>query len=202
MKAKKIKKNLKKKAAPQEKTGSHKGQAMMEYLMTYGLALFVILAVLAILVVVVLPALKPPENCQFLQNGLSCNQKTHRLLTNGAKVDVVFQLDNQFGRNIVVTRVGCVNKPTASVGAGDATVILTSPPTIVAGGNLVFGNPPSGATEVECKLADPAANSNFKGSVVVMYHYSDEVATGAGIPERMGVASITGSVQSSTPTID
>ncbi len=198
MKAKKIKKNLKKNVAP-TKIGSHKGQAMMEYLMTYGLALFVILAVLAILVVVVLPALKPPENCQFLQNGLSCNQKTHRLLTNGARVDVVFQLDNQFGRNIIVTRIGCVNKPAASVDARtDAPVTVAAPNTIVAGGNRVLGVQPFGAGEVECVGADPAANSNFKGSIVVMYRYSDEVASGSSIPDRMAVASITGAVQAST----
>jgi hypothetical protein len=51
--------------------GQRKGQAVMEYLITYGLALFVILIVLAILVAVVLPQLKAPESCQFSQPGFS-----------------------------------------------------------------------------------------------------------------------------------
>lgn len=90
--------------------GSAKGQAVMEYLITYGLALFVILIVLAILVAVVLPQLKAPENCQFSQPGFSCSTKKHVIVSDTANnnlVTAIVQLDNQQDKGINIYGVLC-----------------------------------------------------------------------------------------------
>ena len=195
MKGKKTKKS-KSKVIIEPKKSSHKGQAMMEYLMTYGLALFVILVVLAILVAVVLPSLKPPSTCQFTQPGFSCNQKAHRILSDGTTVDIVFRLDNQFGRNVAVTAVGCANRGTAEIGRSDADVTLSPPNglTIVAGSGTELGTT---AVPIRCNGADPAVNSNFKGSVIVLYKFADEVGA-TTLPPRVAVATVSGTVESRT----
>lgn len=173
-------------------SGSKKGQAMMEYLMTYGLALLVILVVLAILVAVVLPSLRGQEQCSFSQAGFSCNQKTHSIVaTAGTNVThLVFQLDNGKGRDVILNRTLCTSAPAGNVvrdtvsSRGTATAV-----SMVAGANNNFnvvcldenGNP----------LALPP-NSNFKGTLAITYNYRDEVA---GAPPRLDVATVAGTVQ-------
>ena len=50
----------------------------MEYLITYGLALLVILVVLGILFAVVFPMLKAPADCKFSDTTFSCDQQDRR----------------------------------------------------------------------------------------------------------------------------
>ncbi|MFH1785829.1 MAG: hypothetical protein ABH842_05355 [Candidatus Micrarchaeota archaeon] len=173
-----------------------KGQAVMEYLITYGLALFVILVVLGILVAVVIPALKPPEECQFTQPGFSCNQKQHVLVSNTAdnSVEVLFYLTNDQGAAINITGVMCTTQPSGNI---NKSAIQTPP-----GGTFQFA---SGAGKAfNSTLAVPCydengdavilgANSNFKGSLAVRYTRTDDIA---GAPERLAVATLTGTVQS------
>ena len=170
--------------------GTSKGQAMMEYLLTYGLALFVIVIVLAILVTVVLPALKPPELCQFQQPGFSCNQKQAAIVSTGGAVSVIAQLDNQQGRDIKVAKVACLNEAVGNVKKEhvDDNGVVGQP--LTAGSNAVFKMP--------CKNPDDkiqtilGANANFKGSIGVIYNYVDDVKDA---PPRLAVATITGTTQ-------
>ncbi|MFH0737289.1 MAG: hypothetical protein V1827_01415 [Candidatus Micrarchaeota archaeon] len=176
------------------RSGSMKGQAMMEYLMTYGLALFVILIVLAILVAVVLPSLKAPDTCQFTQPGFTCNQKAHSIVAADVSNDVrlIFQLDNAQGKSIEVKGVLCTSAPTGNVDKDDVTP-FTAVKQMSAGQSIVFG---STGDEVPCytegttTVVKLAPNSNFKGSLAVVYRFEDDLG-----PDRLAVATVTGAVQ-------
>ncbi len=166
-----------------------KGQAMMEYLLTYGLALFVIVIVLAILVTVVLPALKPPEVCQFQQPGFSCNQKQAALVSTGGKLSAIFQLDNQQGRDVTVDFVACLNDAVGNVNVAEVAAMANPGVSLNAGSSTTFN--------IKCNNPDKSQtplnpNANFEGAIGINYHYNDEVA---GAPERLAVATITGAAQ-------
>ena len=55
---------------------ARKGQAAMEYLMTYGWALLVIVIVIAILLVILGRMVKGTPDCTFESAGFVCNQPT------------------------------------------------------------------------------------------------------------------------------
>ncbi len=188
--------------------GYKKGQAVMEYLITYGLALFVILIVLAILVAVVLPSLQAPETCQFTQPGFSCSTKKHVLVSDvNNDVKVLFQLDNNQGRGIIVTGFICSTATGANIRKTDidgymADNSYTIDQELSAGQTMTFGAPVSGGqmhfpNEVWC--VDEGGNrlsltpgSAFKGSIAVMYNFQDDVP---GAPARLAVATVTGNTQ-------
>lgn len=176
------------------KFGSKKGQAVMEYLITYGLALFVILIVLGILVAVVLPTLKAPEACQFTQPGFGCNQKQHVIISDKTDntVSVLFYLSNDQGSAINVTGLLCTTKPAGSVQKSDIPA-LASPVTLAPGGAYSFNNTAiTACTDENGVEVIMTPNSNFKGSLAIRYKRMDDVS---GAPERIAVATLAGSVQ-------
>ncbi len=173
-----------------------KGQAIMEYLITYGLALFVILIVLAILVAVVLPSLKAPEACQFTQPGFSCNQRAHALIADSDdNVRIVFQLDNAQGTSVVVEGVICSSAAPGNIRKSDVQALTGGSVQLAAGESEVFGA--TAGQPVECVNEDGttvqlAPNSNFQGSIGVVYTFPDDIS---GI-SRLATASVAGVVQS------
>ena len=177
------------------KFGHKKGQAVMEYLITYGLALFVILIVLAILVAVVLPSLQAPETCQFTQPGFGCSAKKHVLVADSSNnVRLLFQLDNEQGKAVIIHGVLCTSAAHANIRKSDVQN-LTSDIALAGGQSVSFGDV---GNEVDCVREDGtdvvlAPNSNFKGALAVTYNFDEEVA---GAPERLAVATLTGNVQS------
>ncbi len=181
------------------KGGFFKGQAVMEYLITYGLALFVILIVLAILVAVVLPSLKAPETCQFTQPGFTCNQRPHTLVADaGNDVRILFQLDNTQGKSVEVLGVVCTVAPGGNVRKTDVNLFASARP-MAAGESITLGGPSADVVgEIECENEDGttvklAPNSNFRGSLGVLYRYAEDQPDA---PDRLAVATVTGSVQS------
>ncbi|MBI5223702.1 hypothetical protein HY990_04740 [Candidatus Micrarchaeota archaeon] len=197
-----------------EKTGNYfKGQAMMEYLMTYGLALIVILVVLGILATVVLQNLQPPETCQFTQAGLSCSNKKHSLVSGppANAVNLIFQLDNQEGRSIDISAVLCSNAPTGNIqktSLQTAQARLSRNVTLAPGASAVFGSSTGvttgvtygGAATLNCYNLDTATpsqlvlapNSNFKGSVAILYRFQDDLV---GAPDKVAVANLGGVIE-------
>ena len=177
--------------------GSFKGQAVMEYLITYGLALFVILIVLAILVAVVLPSLKAPETCQFTQPCFTCNQKPHVLVADSNNdVRILFQLDNTQGKSVNVLGIICTTAPVGNVRKSDITEgePTGTPIQLAAGQSMELGGLNE---EIECidesgTTARLAPNSNFRGSVGVLYKFAEDLDEA---PSRLAVATVTGSVQ-------
>ncbi len=178
--------------------GKKKGQAVMEYLITYGLALFVILIVLAILVAVVLPSLKAPETCQFTQPGFTCNQKPHTLVADsGNNVRLLFQLDNAQGKSVIVKGFLCSVAPPGNIRKTDIE-LLASEVQMASGESKTVGSANAQITdEVGCKNEDGtvvklAANSNFRGSLGVLYRFAEDQPDA---PDRLAVATVSGTVQ-------
>lgn len=179
--------------------GYRKGQAVMEYLITYGLALFVILIVLGIIFAVVLPMLKAPATCKFSDPNFACDQKAHTLVADGEnKVRMFFQLDNTGNRGVKVIGVRCTTAAAANMKKDDVPDLDNEVP-IAAGASITAGAE-SGTTigVVACVQDDMATpvqaqpGGSFKGSLAVEYRYDDEVP---GTPARLAVATVTGTVQ-------
>jgi hypothetical protein len=177
---------------------SLRGQAVMEYLITYGLALFVILIVLAILVAVVFPSLKAPEACQFTQPGFTCNQKPHTIVADSTNtVRLLFQLDNTQGKSVVVKGIQCTVAPVGNVKKGDIED-LEDNVSMAAGESVTIGGPNADVTEViECVNEDGsevklAPNSNFRGSIGLVFRFAEDQPDA---PDRLAVATVAGSVQ-------
>jgi hypothetical protein len=181
--------------------GYKKGQAVMEYLITYGLALFVILIVLAILVAVVLPSLQAPETCQFTQPGFGCSTKKHVLVADSSdNIRILFQLDNQQGKSVEILDVMCTSAAPANVRKSD---VDTAEPSafveqMAAGTSRTFGGSASDLTE-EVPCYDEQGNrltlnagSAFKGTLAVVYKFTEDVPSA---PTRLAVATVTGNVQ-------
>jgi hypothetical protein len=181
--------------------GYKKGQAVMEYLITYGLALFVILIVLAILVAVVLPSLQAPETCQFTQPGFGCSTKKHVIVADADNnVRILFQLDNQQGKSVEVLDVMCTSAAPANVRKSD--VESAEPAEFVeqmaAGTSRSFGGSASDLTEeIDCYNEQAGQltlnpGSSFKGTLAVVYRFTEDVPSA---PTRLAVATVTGNVQ-------
>jgi len=199
-----MKKRMKRDRTPRKK-GFRKGQAVMEYLITYGLALFVILIVLGIIFAIVLPMLKPPTTCKFQDPNFSCDQKEHVLVADASNnVRILFQLNNMGSRSMNVYGVLCttaapgnVKKANVANFTGDVPVPIGSGASVSAG--LEAGGPvPTDIAIVDCltegttSKVQMAPNSNFKGTLAITYSYQDEVS---GAPIRLAVATVTGAVQ-------
>lgn len=185
------------------KAGSRKGQAMMEYLMTYGLALFVILVVLAILVAVVLPNLQAPEACQFTQPGFTCNQRPHAIVADAnGDVKVLFQLDNAQGKTVNVENILCTTSPIGNIRKNDVEAFGVAVPPLeqemTAGQSKSVGDAASAITPVIWCIDESgttlqlAATTNFRGSLAIVYRFTDDVP---GAPSRLAVATLSGNVQ-------
>lgn len=181
--------------------GYKKGQAVMEYLITYGLALFVILIVLAILVAVVLPSLQAPETCQFTQPGFGCSAKKHVLVADSSNnVRILFQLDNQQGKTVDILDVMCTSAAPGNVRKSDLDPADPSAfvEQMAAGTSRTFGGSESDLTaEVPCydeqgTQLTLTAGSSFKGALAVVYKFHEDVPSA---PTRLAVATVTGNVQ-------
>jgi len=184
-----------------------KGQAAMEYLMTYGWAILVIVIVLVILVGFLPQFLKAPESCLFQESGFSCNEKKPAIVADADdQVGVVFQLNNYQGQSLTISEVLCTTAPIGDithemVGTEDALDAGRNIPTgdssrLASGGSLLIGSP----NRLQCVDAngDPvilSANSNFNGNIVVWFQYSEDVT---GAPLRKATAKLTGSVLEET----
>lgn len=177
----------------------------MEYLITYGLALFVILIVLAILVAVVLPSLQAPETCQFTQPGFSCSTKAHVLVADpDNNVRILFQLDNQQGKAVDVLGVFCTSAAPANVIKEKVVELPDIDPQnpvslqMAAGKSITLGSPGSDVKgDIVCSTEDGSSvvlspGSNFRGSIAITYRFSDDIP---GAPTRLAVATVTGNVQ-------
>ena len=178
----------------------------MEYLITYGLALFVILIVLAILVAVVLPSLQAPETCQFTQPGFSCSTKKHALVydTDDDVVKILFQLDNQQGKPIDLYGVHCSSVAPANIKKSDVRGLPEIDPQLpeymqmAAGRSITVGGADADIeAQLVCKNEDGsnvvlAPGSNFRGSIAITYRFSEDLP---GAPTRLAVATVTGTIQ-------
>lgn len=165
----------------------------MEYLMTYGWAILVIVIVLAVLVFYLPRLVRPPEMCLFESPGFSCNDPPAVIVADANNnVRALFVLRNEQGRSINVSGVLCTTAP-----SGDITKAMADPVSIqslAAGASHDF----SEAEAVDCVDSTGssvilAPNSDFRGSIVIIYNHVPEVP---GAPTRIAKAGLTGTVVS------
>jgi len=166
-----------------------KGQAAMEYLMTYGWAILVIVIVLAILAFYLPNLISTPDDCIFSQAGFMCNvQKPVLVADTDNNVNLLVRIDNQQGQSINVTRIRCTVQATGNIRKSDITLLSPSVP-IGPGSSREFEVPcydVSGTGRLQM-----APNSNFRGNLIMYYNFQNELT---GAPERLATATVTGVV--------
>ncbi|MFH1393552.1 MAG: hypothetical protein ABII71_01955 [Candidatus Micrarchaeota archaeon] len=180
-----------------------KGQAAMEYLMTYGWAILVIVIVLVILVGFLPQFLRAPESCLFQESGFSCQDRKPVIVADASdNVHVTFQLNNYQGQQITVSHVLCTTAPAGDIRLDDeyaidsANLPADADGTIGSGGSLLIGSPNRlPCIDAEGNQVELTPNSNFNGFLVVWYNFHDEVPDA---PARKATAKLTGNVLEET----
>ncbi|MEM4360139.1 MAG: hypothetical protein QXT45_06385 [Candidatus Bilamarchaeaceae archaeon] len=176
-----------------KKVRSLRGQAAMEYLMTYGWAILIIVVVLAILAFYLPQLLKPAETCIFLQQDFTCMQENIPPSIYSSKTDgsikITFRLGNQAGQAVVIKSVVCTNMPT-----GDITKDyirqgqLSSPAQVNSGATKQFT---LGCFDRSGRPLYLSPGSSFMGSIAIEYNYLNDLE---GAPTRTAIATVSGPV--------
>lgn len=99
------------------KSGSMKAQAAMEYLMTYGWAIFIIVLVAGALFYVI-STIKSPESCNFSGTmGFSCSESMPLAYSNNSDNDIVvdMKIRNQFGKSTTIHKLLCTDAPEGDI---------------------------------------------------------------------------------------
>lgn len=171
-----------------------RGQSAMEYLMTYGWALLVIVVVLAALVLLGIFNPPTPETCSF-PPGVFCT---------GLRMDTAsqysFNLRNAMGKTMYVCGVVCTTDlSTAHVWGTMANCLTTSTYVAGVGADLKFGPEVAATTSVtEDYPCLPAGASTLgtkvKGQMALYYVLAGDLV--ASVPNaRMTVADVGSVVQ-------
>ena len=150
--------------------GKKAGQAAMEYLMTYGWALLVIVIVIAILLI--MNPFSAPQTCKFDQIGFACNNMA--VTTSGA---LLGSITNGNNNGIKVIKVTCEKPSTAP------TNMTNSGGTVVA--RQASFDVPSGVT---CTGASGAKGVDYSGKIWV--YYANDEDNQATYPVRVASANI------------
>lgn len=164
-----------------KKVSGLRGQAAMEYLMTYGWAILVIVVVLALLLFYLPQFLRAPESCIFAQPGFSCSQQrpTIYVPSDSDQVHMTIRVFNGQGKTVNVHNMLCTTAPTGDVDTGDAEPIVDDLATeeneehIPSAGGRTY--------DAECKdeRGDPlmlsAGSEDFRGNFIIWYNYQDDV---------------------------
>jgi len=150
-----------------------KGQAAMEYLMTYGWALLAIVIVIAALLY--LNPFGAPELCLFQQQGFSCSEPNPQVyLDSGGDVTMNIRLWNKLGKAVEIDSITCTNVQVSEIDISEATSAST----------LGIEQIPTGASQdyvgFKCIDADGdpfqlSPNQEFRGKLIVWYNYVDDI---------------------------
>ncbi|MFH2106110.1 MAG: hypothetical protein ABII22_02535 [Candidatus Micrarchaeota archaeon] len=180
-----------------EKKKGLKGQAMMEYLMTYGFAIFVIVIVLAILFFY-LGQINTPETCAFDKADFNCQSPPPVLVASAGSntVSMIVKIENNDKNPIVIEGVLCTTAAKGEIDKAWSTDVSPATGGITIGSGTstpIDGTWPS----IACKGKDGITpltlnpNSEFKGNLVIWYHYTERLP---GEPLRKANAVVTGKV--------
>jgi uncharacterized protein (UPF0333 family) len=171
-----------------------KGQAAMEYLMTYGWAILVIVIVLGILYVYLTQFSKAPTSCLFAEQGFSCAEKPLIYTVSTANdVDIAVRLHNNQNDNIQIVKVLCTTgqPQLAKSDDGQAPSELLAP----AVGSVVTSGTYVDLTNIKCKKADGKSNvqlakgSDFHGTLIVWYTFEGGVTVPGVTPQARATVS-------------
>jgi len=164
-----------------------KGQAAMEYLMTYGWAILVIVIVLVALLYIGVFKVNPPEVCA-MPTGISCAKSYLKsgdtgYTAAGSRLDVV--LVNGLQKTIVITGVACTKNqtnvlPCINTGFSATANNCTAYDSAAAGAIVPLG----ASVTLQLKCTDEDGNvlpitsvDTFNGRINVRYYFKDEDAS-------------------------
>ncbi len=163
---------------------NRKGQAAIEYLMTYGWAILVIAIVIVALYIMTQTQVRT-EMCTF-PPGFVCNDPTPQVFASGGKDYMNFKMHNKQAQGINVSAVTCTLDSPNDVNVSLATAVSASIP---AGTSYTFSNIPCKRGSSQLTLA---GGQDFKGYVIVWYTYDNEINTSI---KRTAVGSVSATVQ-------
>lgn len=156
---------------------NRKGQAAMEYLMTYGWALLAIVIVIAALIY--LNPFRAPELCLFQQQGFSCSEPNPQIYIDKAdgELKMNVRIWNKLGKAVEIYAITCTDAQASEMRMDMATQYSGEP--IPTGSFADFKG--STASEVACidREGDPietfSLNQEFRGRMIVWYNYVDDL---------------------------
>ncbi len=197
-----VRKKSRSKAAAKKIKTTVRGQAAMEYLMTYGWAILVILIVLAVLAFYLPQFLRAQDQCAFAQPGFTCGDVRPFIQNTGNTVNLRASIFNQNGQAIHIQRVLCTADAPGNVnsvwGEVPAEGTITSAPSVTT------LDPASGArmeVNVNCyrggsgtnrgSALNLAKNNEFRGYLFIWYNFGNE---NPALVTRQVQATITGTV--------
>jgi hypothetical protein len=158
-----------------------KGQAAMEYLMTYGWAILAIIIVIAALIY--LNPFRAPELCLFQQQGFSCSEPNPQVyLDSSGDVNMNVRIWNKLGRSITIKRILCSTAQTSEI-SSDADGVRVVPDDgfdVPTGAYMTFSGTGGNDLNIGCFDADGgevqlAPNQEFRGRLIVWYNYKDDL---------------------------
>ncbi len=164
-----------------------KGQAAMEYLMTYGWALLVIVIVIFILLFI--NPLKPPEGCRFDTIGFTCNAP---LVDSNGTLYLTFTNGNS--NNIEIWGLNCTTDRTTKPPAFDAAAHTVAIKSLQRQEPYELQSATHGGIQCyDAKNAklQPSAGSDFTGRLWVFYKNEED---GSNYPMRSTSATVTTTV--------
>ena len=158
--------------------GKKAGQAAMEYLMTYGWALLVIVIVIAILLI--MNPFSAPQSCKFDQIGFGCNN----IAVRASDQLLVGSITNGNNNAVDVYSVTCLKTSAPQPAAPVATATKIES----VGRQGVFAFSITDAThKVKCGDASATAGTDFSGRIWVYYKNSED---GPDYPYRVVSANL------------
>ena len=165
----------------------------MEYLITYGVAIFIILIVLVVLIPQLQSMTRSPGSCIFDNPGFSCSNPAPALSVDTlGKVSSSVRLHNQNRDDITLVATLCTTAPPSQV-----SISMAQP--VAAGADRIAAGSFADLKSIPCKKVESGSasdlqltkGSDFRGSLIVWYHFGQEIA---GAPPRTATASMSGSV--------
>jgi len=170
---------------------ARRGQAAMEYLMTYGWALLVIVIVIAILLII--NPFSAPQGCRFDQLGFTC---ANPVVDDSGKL--YMQVTNNNNNAVTVYKVICTQDKSKTP---DMNGAFTSPVSLARNSVMDTSNI-SGVTSIKCAksaggdfLSNPG--TEFSGKVWVFYKNEED---GASYPYRTASANVVTKTVRGTPS--
>ena len=183
-----------------------KGQAAMEYLMTYGWALLVIVIVLALLLIILGGYLQGTPSCVFEEAGFVCNEPVPPVI-GGANHNTLYgQFQHAHDKSIILHRTTFITGQSSKdaihencwvFGESMSMNKLIEPrdpkdfnyiSTLPVGGILVC-NPDTGELGVE-----QTEGGQVRGQLWIEYNYASDSAIGFG-GRRTAVATVIANVE-------
>ena len=178
--------------------GQKKGQAAMEYLMTYGWALLVIIIVLALLLIILGGYLRGTPSCMFEEAGFVCNEPAVPILSAAGALYGGFMQAKDEAINI--SRVACIEGQSskAQVPSGAWKTVPAANQLLRPREFKTFSNL-TGTAGLACYSLSGAGitatgGSQFRGQLWVEYAYLSDPAIGY-TAKRSAVATVIANVE-------